>query len=105
MDPPNTYRNNHNSHYLTESACPDLTALLNGVINYSTKSNNGYRRVSTVAIHICNTGYDFVESVHRTYQANITCTVSGWEGTEPTCTGEFMMEPTLRVFTYLNSHL
>ncbi len=71
---------NH-SYYLTGSACPDLTALQNGVISYNTVSVNGYRRVTTVATHICNTGLDLIGTSIR------TCSAGVWDGTAPTCTG------------------
>ena len=80
MGSPNTYSTNH-SHYLTGSVCPDLTDLQNGVISYSTVSDNSYRRVTTVATYTCNTGFELIGTSTR------TCSVSGWEGTAPTCTG------------------
>ncbi len=80
MGPPHTHSTNH-SHYLTGGACPDLTALQNGVISYNTVSANGYRRVTTVATYSCDTGFDLTGTSMR------TCSVSGWDGNEPTCTG------------------
>ena len=82
MGSPHTYSTNH-SHYLTGGACPDLTDLQNGWISYNTVSDNGYRRVTTVATHNCNTGYDFVGSVTRACQANAM-----WSGAAPTCDGD-----------------
>ena len=81
MGPPHTYTTNH-SHYLTGGACPDLTAL-NGVISYSTVSDNGYRRVTTVATYSCDTGFDLTGG-----DSMRTCTAGAWDGSEPTCTGE-----------------
>ena len=81
MGPPHTHSTNH-SHYLTGSACPDFTALHNGVISYNTVSANGYRRVTTVATHTCNTGFTLTHSTSMR-----TCSASGWDGTAPTCTG------------------
>ena len=81
MGPPHTYSTNH-SHYLTGSACPDLTALQSGVISYSTVSDNGYRQVTTVATYSCDTGYTLTGGTPVR-----TCSFSGWEETAPTCTG------------------
>ncbi len=80
MGPPNTYSTNR-SHYLTGGACPDLTAIQNGGISYSTVSANGYRRVTTVATHNCNTGFTLTGTSMR------TCSGGVWEGTA-TCTGK-----------------
>ncbi len=81
MGSPHTYSTNH-SHYLTGSACPDLTALQNGVISYNTVSANGYRRVTTVATHTCDTGFTLTGGTSMR-----TCSGGVWEGTA-TCTGK-----------------
>ncbi len=81
MGPPHTYSTNH-SHYLTGSACPDLTDLQNGVISYNTVSANSYRRVTTVATYSCDTGFELTGTSMR------TCSAGVWDGSEPTCTSE-----------------
>ncbi len=82
MGPPNTCSTNH-SHYLTGSACPDLTDLQNGVISYSTVSDNSYRRVTTVATHTCDTG-----SALTTDLTTRTCSMDGvWSGSPLVCAG------------------
>ncbi len=82
MGPPNTYSINH-SHYLTGSACPDLTDLQNGVISYNTVSANSYRRVTTVATYSCDTGFDLTGGTSMR-----TCNAGAWDGSEPTCIGK-----------------
>ena len=82
MGPPHTYSTNH-SHYLTGTACPDLTDLHNGVISYNTVSVNGYRRVTAVATHTCDTGFTLTNGTSVR-----TCTAGAWDGSEPTCTSE-----------------
>ncbi len=53
------------------------------MVSYSTVSANGYRRLDTVATYSCTTaGYELTGDSMR------TCTVSGWDRTAPTCTGE-----------------
>ncbi len=81
MGPPHTYSTNH-SHYLTGSACPDLTDLQNRVISYSTVSDNSYRRVTTVATHSCEAGYTLNGDTTR------TCGSGMWSGSDPMCDGE-----------------
>ncbi len=64
--------------------CPDLPSLTNGMIMYSAGSTNN-RPLGSRATHSCNTGYTLTGS------ATIRICVTGgrWNGSPPTCQGEF----------------
>ncbi len=64
------------------AACPDLTALINGMIGYDI-GITGPRLVGTMATYTCNTGYTLTQDSVRVCQNDRT-----WSGSTPTCQGE-----------------
>ena len=71
--------------------CPDLPSLMNGMIMYSA----GLRFVGSGAIYSCNTGYTLTGGATR------VCVSEGiWDGSPPTCVGEFYNSCTVWVYTW-----
>ncbi len=67
-------------YYFVAVICPDLT-LTNGVVVYN--DNTIRRALYSMAAYFCTTaGFVLIGDSRR------TCTVSGWDRTAPTCTGE-----------------
>ena len=58
---------------------------MNGLITYSTISNNNVYELGTLAEHSCNAGFALVGVANRTCSAFDQSIVGNWTLTAPTC--------------------
>ena len=73
--------------------CPALTADPNGGLSYSSVDQTGPFAIGTVATFMCNTGFSLNGAL-----ATLTCAdddeaddIGTWGGTEPACSGRYML--------------